>query len=672
MAKVAKTLVSLPTYTMTLSLSVLDHLGLNLYSSMPAVLSEVVANAWDADATTVRISIDAENQTIDVSDDGTGMTTNAINERYLNVGYRRREEQGTITPRFKRHVMGRKGIGKLSLFSIADDIEVWSAAELNGKLQRSGLIMRTEDIRKQIKSDADSPYHPEPVDPGRIGIELGTKIILRKLRSRASQLTESALRTRLARRFNLHQTNFTIDVNGSEIGIDDRRYFKNVEYLWSVGDVGGEYEELATSAKKKTRLSGAVDAAKGWAVSGWVGTFDEQKSMKAEEGLNSIPILAWRKLVHEDVLKEIKEGGLFTKYLIGELRADFLDLDEQPDIATSDRQHLKEDDERYRKLLEFVQTSLLREVGNKWRDWRNADAMVKAKSGHPAVQEWFETLSPDERKSAEALFGKLGAIGLEEPEQRAQIYKNTILAFERLRLNQQLHRIHELPEGADFAILEPLFLGIDEVESAEYHRIAEGRMEVIRAFEKLLPESKERAIQRYLFDHLWLMDPSWERAAVASKRIEETVKKEFDKITLEDLTPEERAGRIDIRLRTSAGKHIIIELKKADVRPNYFRLLEQMTKYRNTLEHALTSQFGHPNPYVEIVAVVGPAITGPTDDQRERQLASINGRIMTYDELINGALSRYEQYVEADVRVSKLNGILEKLSPEGLTAIDRT
>lgn len=45
------------TYKMTIDLNVLNHLGMNLYSSIPAVLSEVVANAWDADATEVRIDI---------------------------------------------------------------------------------------------------------------------------------------------------------------------------------------------------------------------------------------------------------------------------------------------------------------------------------------------------------------------------------------------------------------------------------------------------------------------------------------------------------------------------------------------------------------------------------------------------------------------------------------
>ena len=36
---------------MTISRNVLNHLGLNLYSNTPAVLAEVIANAWDADAT---------------------------------------------------------------------------------------------------------------------------------------------------------------------------------------------------------------------------------------------------------------------------------------------------------------------------------------------------------------------------------------------------------------------------------------------------------------------------------------------------------------------------------------------------------------------------------------------------------------------------------------------
>ena len=42
---------------MKINLSALEHLGINLYSTVPAVLSEIVANAGDADATLVDVEI---------------------------------------------------------------------------------------------------------------------------------------------------------------------------------------------------------------------------------------------------------------------------------------------------------------------------------------------------------------------------------------------------------------------------------------------------------------------------------------------------------------------------------------------------------------------------------------------------------------------------------------
>ncbi|WP_270553596.1 hypothetical protein [Bifidobacterium dentium] len=40
-------------YTLTVDVATVDSLGRNLYSNAAAVLSEFVANAWDADANTV-------------------------------------------------------------------------------------------------------------------------------------------------------------------------------------------------------------------------------------------------------------------------------------------------------------------------------------------------------------------------------------------------------------------------------------------------------------------------------------------------------------------------------------------------------------------------------------------------------------------------------------------
>src|SRR5580704_12351607 len=97
-------------YKMTLSLNVLNHLGINLYSNVSAVLSEVVANAWDADAEKVKIKITQD--AITITDTGHGMNLSDVNEKFLTVGYRRRDQMdGRITPIYKRAVMGRKGIG---------------------------------------------------------------------------------------------------------------------------------------------------------------------------------------------------------------------------------------------------------------------------------------------------------------------------------------------------------------------------------------------------------------------------------------------------------------------------------------------------------------------------------------------------------------------------------
>lgn len=99
----------------------IKHLGLQMYSTLPPVIGELVANAWDANATEVEIAIpeapiDDRSSEIVIVDDGMGMTEQDIREKYLVVGRdRREEERSDRTPDpFRRKIMGRKGIGKFS------------------------------------------------------------------------------------------------------------------------------------------------------------------------------------------------------------------------------------------------------------------------------------------------------------------------------------------------------------------------------------------------------------------------------------------------------------------------------------------------------------------------------------------------------------------------------
>ena len=90
---------------MSISLNALEHLGINLYSNVPAVLSEIVANAWDADAKNVTVTVDKAQETITIEDDGTGMDRDGVIDRFLNIGFKRREEMGEVT------LSGRKPMG---------------------------------------------------------------------------------------------------------------------------------------------------------------------------------------------------------------------------------------------------------------------------------------------------------------------------------------------------------------------------------------------------------------------------------------------------------------------------------------------------------------------------------------------------------------------------------
>ena len=96
----------------------IEHLGSNMYSRLPNAVAELVANAYDADATeiTVRVVGSGEAQHIVVEDNGHGMSRDDVRDKYLRIGRNRRGSATTATSESgKRTVSGKKGLGKLAL-----------------------------------------------------------------------------------------------------------------------------------------------------------------------------------------------------------------------------------------------------------------------------------------------------------------------------------------------------------------------------------------------------------------------------------------------------------------------------------------------------------------------------------------------------------------------------
>jgi len=116
--------------------NVIEHLGLKLYQNRPTnVIAETVSNSWDADARRVWIdfqfgSNDPTQNQIAIADDGSGMSLDTIRNSYLVIGLpKRSKENPDIRSPGGRHLMGRKGIGKLAPFGIATKIDIISVAK---------------------------------------------------------------------------------------------------------------------------------------------------------------------------------------------------------------------------------------------------------------------------------------------------------------------------------------------------------------------------------------------------------------------------------------------------------------------------------------------------------------------------------------------------------------
>jgi hypothetical protein len=645
-------------YQMTVDLNVLDHLGINLYSNAAAVLTEAVANAWDADAQLVQIRIDMAHRRIEIEDDGIGMTIEDMNGKYLRVGYRRRDNPlGRMTPS-GRNVMGRKGLGKLSLFSIADTIEVQSAKDG----QKHGLVMNTVGIKKSVV-DGEQKYKPEELPSEKVDIEKGTKIVLTDIKLQRIGKSVTALRKRLARRFSIvgPSYNFEIKIDGDPITSADRGDLAVAQFLWYFGSDVPTIEVAKELKEKESILDRDATWLPSWKISGWIGTARLPKQLDSEEvgNLNGLVVFARGRLFHENILDKLNDGRLYTKYLTGQIEADFLDEDDKEDIATSDRQRVQEDDPRYTALISFLKDRL-NSIESKWNVWRKKHEVEKARKEIPALDQWIKALPSGFQKSAETLVAKISSLPIEKEEDRRLMYRHAALAFERLKLRGSTE---EFAKGVDnLETILSLLADRDALEASLYRDIVRSRLDAIKDFQYAVDDnSREVILQKYLFDHLWLLDPAWERAAGSS--VMETRLLE-EGIVVSDLTKKEELGRVDIAYRTTAGKHILVELKRAGRKMGLTELVIQGQKYVDKLTKILAAQ-DIQNPNIEVIFVIGAPLneesTNPERLKNSMNSISLGSRLTHYDKLIASAQEAYFDYMTTSKELDKLEALVNNI-----------
>jgi hypothetical protein len=245
--KRAKTQSKNREYKMTVAGQLFKHLGLQMYSGAVPAISELISNAYDAMAKNVWITLPTgrpiqQTDEIIVKDDGHGMSFEECNSHYLSVGRNRRSGESEWTKAYNglrpRKVQGRKGIGKLAGFGIAERIDIHTIKDK----QIAHFALDFIALTKSPNFADERGYVPETLsgDGTRTGGKPGTTVGLTQLKiSRAIDAEE--FKRGLARRLLILDQYFTVHLNGKAISRQEIPFqfrIPNKPGTWEAMDLG--------------------------------------------------------------------------------------------------------------------------------------------------------------------------------------------------------------------------------------------------------------------------------------------------------------------------------------------------------------------------------------------------------------------------------------------------
>lgn len=294
----------------------IQHLGFRMYSQLPNALAELIANAYDADATEVTIRInEAGVPGVRVVDDGHGMSDQDLQERYLTIGRNRVSAGEERSESGRRRAAGRKGLGKLAPFGVGNKVVV--------ETKRQGVPQWT-----RVEMNWDAMVHSagsyEPVVTHRPGLpdEHGTSVDVQDLK-RKSPIDPSVLAGSLARLFDYIDSGFAVHVESPTLAMPvavtrELRYAGiEKETTWRIP------EDVVVEAGNE--LPGVV-----------TGEILASRSPLPTH-MRGVTLYVNGRLANDPEFYGASESSYATAYLTGHINADFLDELAEDVIATDRR-----------------------------------------------------------------------------------------------------------------------------------------------------------------------------------------------------------------------------------------------------------------------------------------------------------------------------------------------
>ena len=377
----------------SISLSVLDHLGRNLYRSFITVIGEAISNSWDADAENVWITIDRDNNNFIIKDDGIGMSKNDFQTKFLKIGYTKRKD-GISKSEKGRPFIGRKGIGKLALLSCAEKISVMSKTKTTDYI---GGVIDNSSLDDAINNDITAQeYVLEKIDNNVFSEHIaghcqGTIIYFENINDGIKNKLEY-IRTLIALyfRFSLVDSTFNIFVNNIKITETELKSLADKsEFLWKLNKLEDPYVPTLMNLKEQIVINSSLP------VKGFISSVEKPRHLKIRTADEKVGIDLF-------VNGRLRERNILTthmpdfatrhiaSYLYGQIHFDRLDDGSGYDRFTTSREGVKEGDPEYKKLLNELK-NILEDISKQWDEWR----LEHRKDGDPENPR----ITPKERKA---------------------------------------------------------------------------------------------------------------------------------------------------------------------------------------------------------------------------------------------------------------------------------
>lgn len=359
-------------FKFAISLSVLNHLGRNLYRNFITVLGEAISNSWDADAKNVWIEIDWDNKYFVVVDDGSGMDAEAFQHRFLKIGYSKRKNSGNHTDR-GRPFIGAKGIGKLALLSCAQRVTILSKTTSTGP---TGGTIDNTGLDAAIQNDLIPEDYP--LESPKAGIESqnfsdsasGTILHFEEA-SVLERVSEDQIRKLLAMnfRFALIDLDFKIWVNGTEISVHDLESLADkTQFVWLISDYSDDFLKTCTNIKQvsqapKTKLQ----------ITGYLATVEKPSNLKvrgsAGDERATLDLFVNGRLREKNLIRHFPTQRIAESYLYGQIHFDDMDGDGDSPF-TSSREGIVESNPEYIALCDYMRKEFVPQVIDEWDKFR--------------------------------------------------------------------------------------------------------------------------------------------------------------------------------------------------------------------------------------------------------------------------------------------------------------